>query len=380
MEKKVSYQTMIPVSCPSLGNEELSEVKKVLDSHWLGMGKWVFEFEKKIKDFIGAGNVIAVNTGTTAIHLALDAIGLSRGDEVIVPSLTFAGSVQPILNCGARPVFCDIDARTLNMDVADMRRKINRKTKVIMPVHYSGLACDMDAILKTAEKYSLRVIEDAAHAFGSLYKGRKIGSFADVTCFSFDPIKNITCGEGGAIVTSDDNLAQTIYRKRILGIDRDTWSRYSHKREWFYNVVTTGYRYHLSNINAAIGIIQIGKIDRFLAKKRQLIRIYDAALGGVKGIELLMRDYENTAPFNYVIKVTRCRDRLMEFLKARGIDSGVNYIPNHLQPVFRPYKTALPVTERVWEQILTLPLYCDMSRRDINRIIGCVKEFFTKNA
>src|SRR3989338_1393487 len=170
MEKKVSYQTMIPVSCPSLGNEELSEVKKVLDSHWLGMGKWVFEFEKKIKDFIGAGNVIAVNTGTTAIHLALDAIGLSRGDEVIVPSLTFAGSVQPILNCGARPVFCDIDALTLNMDVADMRRKINRKTKVIMPVHYSGLACDMDAILKTAEKYSLRVIEDAAHAFGSLYK------------------------------------------------------------------------------------------------------------------------------------------------------------------------------------------------------------------
>jgi perosamine synthetase len=371
-----NYEKIMPVSRPSLGTEELSEIKKVFDSHWLGMGAWVQDFEKELRCFIGAKNAIAVNTGTTALHLALDSIGIKKGDEVIVPSLTFAASIQAIMLTGATPVFCDIESDTLNMDIADARKRVTNKTKAIMPVHYSGLPCEMDSIMKLAKEHNLRVVEDAAHAFGSTYRGKKIGSFGDIACFSFDPIKNITCGEGGAITTSDDALARLIYSKRILGIDKDTWSRYKHKREWFYDVTVLGFRYHMSNINAAIGSVQIKKLDRFLARKREIVRRYDDEFKGLKGVELLKRDYDNTAPFNYIIKIKKDRDGLMDFLKKKNIDSGVHYIPNHLQPFFADFRTALPVTEKVWEEILTLPLYCDMTDTDVGLVAGAIKGFF----
>jgi perosamine synthetase len=371
-----NYEKLIPVSRPSIGQDELSEINEVFKTGWLGLGKWVFEFENVIKGFTGAKNAIAVNTGTTALHLALDAIGVKRGDEVIVPSLTFAASIQAIMLCGARPVFCEVSADTLNADVKDIKRKISLRTKAIMPVHYCGLPCDMDAILDIARKNNLKVVEDAAHAFGSSYKGKKIGSFGDLTCFSFDPIKNITCGEGGAITTPDDELAQLIYKKRILGIDKDTWSRYKHKRDWFYNVTTLGFRYHMSNINAAIGLTQFKKMAEFLEKKKKIVKIYDKEFKRIKGIEVLKRDYKNTAFFNYIVKVKKGRDGLMEFLKKEGIDSGVHYIPNHLQPFFKRYAVSLPVTEKVWQEILTLPLYSDMTDNVVERVIASIKKFF----
>ena len=294
--------------------------------------------------------------------------------------MTFAASVQAIATCRARPVFCDICEDTLNCDIDDIRKKITKKTKVIMPVHYSGLPCDMDRILGLAKRYSLRVVEDAAHAFGSFYKGKKIGSFGDIACFSFDPIKNITCGEGGAVVTNDDKLTRVMIKKRILGINKDTWSRYKHKRDWFYNVTTLGFRYHMSNINAAIGLVQFGKFDQFIRRKREIVKRYDDELGRIDGIDLLKRDYENTVFFNYIIKVKEGRDRLIKFLKERRIDSGVHYIPNHLQPFFKSPKVSLPVTEKVWKKILTLPLYSDMTDEDVKRVIKSVKEFFARNA
>lgn len=373
----MSYENLIPVSRPSIGEEELAAVGEVFKSGWLGMGKWVFEFENELKKFIGAKNVIAVNTGTTALHLALDALGITKGDEVIVPSLTFAASVQAIMACGAKPVFCDVCPDTLNVDITDIRRKITPQTKAVMPVHYSGLPCDMDALLRISKKYNLRVIEDAAHAFGSFYKNKKIGSFADITCFSFDPIKNITCGEGGAVVTNDNELSQLIYKKRILGIDKDTWSRYKHKRDWFYTVTTLGFRYHMSNINAAIGLAQLKKFDTFIERKKQIVKMYDRELKKLKAIKILKRDYENTAPFNYIVRVNKERDGLMEFLKKQGIDSGVHYIPNHLQPFFTPYKVSLPVTEKVWQEILTLPLYSELRNGDVERVISSIKEFYS---
>ncbi|MDD5435920.1 MAG: DegT/DnrJ/EryC1/StrS family aminotransferase [Candidatus Omnitrophica bacterium] len=371
------YEKLIPVSSPSLGKDELGEIGKVFDSKWLGLGKWVLEFENEIKRFLGAKNAVGTSSGTTALHLALDSIGIKKGDKVIVPSLTFAASVQSIMTTGATPVFCDVEPDTLNMDVDDLARRITKKVRAIMPVHYSGLACDMDAIMEIAGKNRVRVVEDAAHAFGSSYKGRRIGSFGDVTCFSFDPIKNITCGEGGAITTNDDKLVRTIYKKRILGIDKDTWSRYAHKRDWFYNVTELGFRYHMSNINAAIGLVQIKKFDDFMRKKRAIVERYDEEFSGIGGIELLRRDYEDTAPFNYIIKVKSAkRDGLMKFLKARGIDSGVHYIPNHIQPFFKDFRKRLPVTEKVWKEILTLPLYYGMSDSDMDKIIDSVKTFF----
>ena len=377
--KKWLYDKLIPVSRPSVGDEEISEIRKVLKTGWLGLGAWVLKFENQIKEIIGAKHVIAVNTGTTALHLALDACGIGRGDEVIVPSLTFVATVQAVAMTGAKPVFCDIEPDSLNMDIDDAARCMSKKTRAIIPVHYCGLPCNMERIMDFAKGSKLRIIEDAAHAFGSRYKGKMIGSFGDVTCFSFDPIKNITCGEGGAIATNDDPLAHLIYKKRILGIDKDTWSRYKHKRDWFYNVTELGFRYHMSNINAAIGLVQIKKLDEFMQKKRNIMKRYDAEFACLDGLELLRRDYENAAPFNYIIKVKNGqRDNLMQFLKERGIDSGVHYIPNHIQPVFKKFKRRLPVTERVWKEILTLPLYYDMKDADTAFVIDSVKKFFKR--
>jgi len=372
METKVR---VIPNARPSIGKEELLEVQKVFETGWLGMGSVVFEFEKAISGYLGAKHVICVNTGTSAIHIALDALGLKEADEVIVPSLTFVSSIQAICACGATPVFCEIDPDTLCIDLKDVKKKLTKRTKAIMPVHYGGEPCDMEGLISLARQFSLNLVEDAAHAFGSRYKGKMVGSLGDLTCFSFDPIKNITCGEGGAVVTGDDKLAQIIIKKRILGIDKDTWHRYKNQRSWSYEVVTKGYRYHLSNINAAIGMVQLRKIEDFLRKKRDVCGQYNAAFNGLKGITLLKRDYGNIAPFNYVIRVKKDRDALIGYLKERGIDAGIHYIPNHLQPAFKQFYTPLPVTEGVFDQIATLPLYVDMNEQDILRVIEAVLSF-----
>lgn len=366
---------MIPVARPCVGEKELEEVRKVFKTGWLGMGAWVKEFEEELKKFLGAGNIVAVNTGTSALHLALESLGIGKGDEVIVPSLTFAASIQAILGCGCRPVFCDVYSNTLNMDVRDVERKITSKTKAIMPVHYSGLPCQIDKIIEIARGNKIFVVEDAAHAFGSTYRGKKIGNFGDITCFSFDPIKVITCGEGGAIVTNNDEISQIAVKKRILGISKDTWSRYKHKRSWFYNVEMLGYRYHMSNINAAIGLVQLRKFPLFLRRRQEIVKKYDKSLEGVKGIELIEHDYENVSPFNYIIKVKKGREALMKFLKENGIDSGIHYIPNHLHRFFAPYATKLPITEKLWKQILTLPLYYGLKDKEITKITRAIRLF-----
>jgi perosamine synthetase len=366
----------LPVSRPSIGQEELKEVEKVFSTGWLGLGSTVFDFENKLKDYLGAKNVVAVNTGTTALHIALDAFGIKEGDEVIVPSLTFCASVQVITALGARPVFCEINPDNLNMDVSDVKKRITAKTKAIMPVHYCGQACDMDALMEIGKNKNIAIIEDAAHAFGSSYKGRKIGSFGDVTCFSFDPIKNITCGEGGAVVLSNDKVAEEIRRKRILGIDKDTWHRYKNERSWFYEVTTQGYRYHMSNINAAIGLAQLKKFDAFIARKKEIVRRYNEAFYDLKGLMLLDWNLKETAPFTYIIRVRDGRrDEMMDFLKDRGVGTGIHYIANHIQPFFQKYATALPVTEQIWQEILTLPLYVDMTDDDVNLVIKAVTAF-----
>lgn len=370
---------MIPNARPSIGEEELSKVREVFASAWLGMGSLVFEFEKALKNFLQAKNVIAVNTGTSALHIALDALGLKKGDCVLVPSLTYVATIQAIISCGATPIFCDIQENTLNIDIEDLKKKINPRIRVILPVHYGGLPCQMDEILDIAYGHKITVVEDAAHAFGSTYKGKKIGSFGEITCFSFDPIKNITCGEGGVVVVNDDNLAQKIIKKRILGIDKDTWHRYRNKRSWFYEVVMPGFRYHMSNINAAIGLVQLGKINRFLERKRTAVKRYDEAFRNIEGIELLYRDYEQTAPFNYTVRVKDSqRDDVLDFLNKNGIGAGVHYIPNHLQPLFKDAEIKLPTTEKVWSQILSLPLYADITEEEIDTVIDKVREYFLK--
>lgn len=369
---------MIPVSRPSIGKEELAAVKKVFDSGWLGMGSCVKEFEDAISKFLNGSSVIAVNTGTTALHLALDALGITKGDEVIVPSLTFVATVQAITATGATPVFCDIEEDTLNIDVKDVERRITSKTKAVIPVHYRGVPCDMDALMSVAKKNNIKVVEDAAHAFGSHYKGKPIGSFGDITCFSFDPIKVVTCGEGGAVAFRDELLLSLIQQKRILGIDKDTWSRYKNERSWFYNVVTQGYRYHMSNINAAIGLVQLKKFKKMNARRIAIAKRYDRELSKIGGLELLRTNYKDIAFFMYIIKVKKDRDGLMKHLKENGIDSGIHYIPSHLFTLYKGISTKLPATEKVWEEILTLPLYPDLTASDQKKVIHSIKAYFKK--
>lgn len=323
---------MIPVQQPSLGEEEINLVKRVFDSRWLGLGSTVKEFEEELKKFLGAKYVMAVNSGTSALHITLDAFGIRAGDEVVVPSLTFVATIQAIISCGAKPVFCDVYPDTLNIDIDDTLKNIGPRVKAIVPVHYGGLPCRMDELIDISRRKGVLLIEDAAHAFGSSYKGRKIGNLSDATCFSFDPIKNITCGEGGAVVLDNEEICQNIYKRRILGIDKDTWSRYKNERSWFYEVNSPGFRYHMNNINAAIGLAQLKKFPKFVKRKREIMRRYDDAFREVEDLELLSHDYQNSAPFFYVIKVKKKRDALMNFLKENGIGTGIHYIPNHLQP------------------------------------------------
>lgn len=366
---------VIPIAKPSVGKEELEGVRKVFETHWLGMGSFVHQFEKMVEAHTGAKYAVAVNTGTTAIHLALAGIGIKPGDEVIVPSLTFVGSVHPILNLGAIPVFCEIQPDTLNIDITDAKKRITRNTKAIVVVHYGGMACDMDEVLKIGRRYGVRIVEDAAHAFGSLYKGKKIGSFGDVACFSFDPIKALTCGEGGCVTTNNARLAEILRRKRLLGISKDTWLRYKNKRSWFYEVVTEGYRYHMSNINAAIGLAQFEKFDKFVKKRRAIVKEYDDFFKNVNGVKLLRRDYRESVPFNYTIKIGNRRDAFITYLQSRGVSININYIPNHIQPFFKKFRANLPVTEKVWKEIVSLPLYYDMQRSEIEKVKNTVKSF-----
>ena len=374
----MSNKITIPVQRPSIGKEELAAVGKVFESGWLGMGSVVKEFEDAVASFLGARHVVATNTGTTALHLALDSIGLKAGDEVIVPSLTYVATIQAIAATGATPVFCDVEEDTLNMDLSDVEGKITDKTKAVVPVHYRGMPCDMDRLLKLADESDLRVVEDAAHAFGSRYKGKKIGSFGDLACFSFDPVKNVTCGEGGAVTTQKTEFVDLLQRKRILGIDRDTWSRYHDKRSWFYDVTARGYRYHMSNINAAIGLAQLKKYDRMNARKIAIAKIYDREFAGLEKFELLRTDYDGLSLFIYIIKVRDGREQLMKFLEERGIGAGIHYIPCHLFSFYRREGVKLPATEKIYKQILTLPLFPDMADEQVECVTSAIKAWHGK--
>lgn len=369
---------MIPVSKPSLGKEELELISEVFDSSWLGLGSYGTEFEKIVSEYIGAKNVIAVNSGTSALHLALEASGLSEGDEVIVPSLTFCASIQAITALGAIPVFCEVMPETLGIDPEDAISRITKKTRAIMPVHFCGISVQMDKILEIGNDHDLIIVEDAAHAFGSSYRGSKIGSFGHITCFSFDPIKNISCGEGGVVITNNDLLAELIRKKRILGIDHDSWSRMEHKLSQLYDVTTQGFRYHMSNINAAIGLAQFRKIESFRSSKTKIVLRYNEAFREIDGISLLNWNINETFPFIYIFRVLNDRrDLLMNYLEKKGISTSINYTPNHLLSYFNKGQK-LPVTEKLYKEIITLPLFVDMKERELDHIISSVRGFFGK--
>lgn len=369
---------MIKSSRGCCGAEELAQVKEAFEYGYFGLAFKVNEFEEKLGAYLNSDRqVIAVNTGTSALHIALDALDLKEDDEVILPSFTFVATAQAVTACGAKPVFCEVDPETMLMDIEDVKKRITAKTKVIIPVHYAGACCDMDALMALKEQYDLRIIEDAAHAIGSEYQGKKIGSFGDITCFSFDSIKVMTCGEGGAVVTNDGELAEIIRKKRLLGIDRKAMHVKDWKqRSWIYDVPFGGFRYHMSNINAAIGLAQLAKLDTFIARRRELCHKYMEELSGIEGIELPVCEFDTIAPFMFVIRVKdEKRDALKSFLMENDIESGISYIPCHTYSFYEEQQS-MPITEKVFKEVLCLPMHFELTDENICEVASVIRKFF----
>ena len=361
-------------SCISI--REKDAVISVLEKEYLGMGKEVKEFEKKLTSFFNR-ETICVNSGTAALQLALEACDIGIGDEVLVPSLTYVASFQSISATGAKPVACDISENNFLIDLSDAQKHLNKNTKAIMPVHFSGGVGDLESIYNFAKKNKLRVIEDAAHAFGTKYKNKRIGSIGDITCFSFDGIKNITSGEGGCIVTDDVEVLARIRDARLLGVEKDTERRYTGQRSWEFNVTAQGWRYHMSNIMAAIGLEQMKRFPEMASVRQCLAKYYDQLLHGHPRISLMHHDYNSVVPHIYVVRIQGLTNRkaLQESLQAQGIQSGIHYQPNHQLSFFSdPAAAPLPVTNAVYPEMLTLPLHADLTKQDVYYVCSKLKK------
>ena len=367
---------MIRLSRSVVGQEEQLALARVIEEGYLGMGHFTREFEAQLAAYLGGTRqVVCVSTGTAALQLALQALGVGRGDEVIVPSLTFVASFQAVSACGARPVACDVDPETAFMDVADVERRLTARTRVLMPVYYASAAPRLEEVYRCAAAHGLRVLEDAAHAFACYRAGVRVGSVGDVVCFSFDGIKNITAGEGGAIVTADARVAERARDARLLGVENDTEKRYAGDRSWDFEVREQGWRYHMSNLMAAIGSVQLTRLPAFAARRSELRNHYCTALAEVAGLRLLSLPREGVVPHIFPLRVLHGRrDALMAHLRACGIECGVHYKPNHLLARFRS-EYALPGAELLGRELLTLPLHAALSDEEQNTVIGAVCAF-----
>lgn len=375
----LSENKLIRLSKSCLKDAEKQAVMRVLDKEFLGMGEQVRIFEEKLSEFFQRPAVCVVN-GTAALHLALQACEIGKGDEVIVPSITYVASYQAITATGATPVACDVEEDSCCLDIIDAEKRITDKTKAIMPVHYSGGVGQLDKIYYIAEKYNLRVVEDAAHAFGTIYKDRKIGSFGDISCFSFDGIKNITSGEGGCVVTDDNKVLDLIKDARLLGVEKDTDKRFKGDRSWSFDVKKQGWRYHMSDIMAAIGIEQLKRFDEISSKRMNLADHYNKKLIGNSGFRTLNLDYTKVVPHIYVVLLNQgyLREKIIDHLKQNGIQAGVHYQPNNLLTYFSEKSLvkgeAFQVTDRVANKLLTLPLHEDLSNEQLEFVVNKFKE------
>ena len=368
----------LPIHRPYLGADEIERVGRVLESRWLGSGPVARAFEDRVAALCGAGNVVATSSGTVALQLALQGIDLQPGDEVVLPSLTFLASSQAVLAAGGQPVYCDVELETATVDPGSVAERIGPRTRALMPVHLGGFPCRLRELRDLAESRGLRVIEDAAHAFGSSYGDEPIGAAGDLTCFSFDPIKNITCGEGGAILTPDDELAETLRRMRNLGVDRDGWARRNAGQPWYQEALAPGLRAHMADVNAAIGLAQLDRLESLRTRRRELVRRYRAHLADVEALVPLRGDVDEVFPFFCAFRaLDGRRDALLSHLANARIQAWVHYVPNHLQPAFRAADTELPVTERLYLELISLPLYHELSDEDADRVVDSIRAFYT---
>jgi perosamine synthetase len=370
----------IPFHKTPVGEEEINAVVEVMKSGWLTMGPATIEFERKFKEFVGSKYALSVNSATAGLHLALKAVGIKEGDEVILPTNTFVATAEVVTYFNAVPVLCDIEESTHNIDVSKIESLITDKTKAIIPVHFAGQPCDMDEIYEIAKKYKLKVIEDAAHALPSTYKGEMIGALkvSDITCFSFYATKTLATGEGGMAVTDNEEYAKHMRINRLHGISRDAWDRYTDKGSWYYEVVDNGNKYNTTDIASAIGLVQLKKQYALLEKRKNIAEKYNKAFkGNEKTVPLKIKNDRTTSWHLYVIKVPK-RDFVIEELKKRGVNCSVHFIPVHKHPYYKKRYNLkdenYPVANRVFERSISLPIFPDMNEEEINYVIRNVLE------
>lgn len=373
-------------SQPDITEAEIEAVAATLRSGWVTTGPKCKQFEEEFVSFLGGGlDAVAVNSATAGLHLVLEALGVGPGDEVIVPTLTFTATAEVVRYLGADVVFVDVDPSTLNIDVGSVRAAISERSKVIIPVHYGGLACNMEEICLLANSFGLKVVEDAAHALPSTRNGCLVGTLnTAATVFSFYANKTMTTGEGGMVVTRDSGLASRMRIMRLHGIDRDAFDRFrSHRPAWYYEIVAPGFKYNLTDIAASMGLVQLRRLPGFLARRQELASRYRNGLADLPVIMPPEPPFGDVHSWHlYVIRLLDCsaisRDEVIVNLSKRGIGTSVHYVPLHRQPYWRDRYGLLPerfpVAEQAFASMISLPLYTTMSDGDVDRVLNALRE------
>lgn len=365
---------------PYLGEEELKEISDSFKKSWIGLGEKVAIFERNFCEYLNCESSIAVNSATAALHLSLSVFRFPRGKKVLVPDITFASTAfAPIYN-GLEPVFVDVNRDDVSISIRDLEKKCDKDCVAVLPVHYGGQPAHMDEIADFAKIKNLKIIEDCAHTLGAEYKGKKLGLWSDIGCFSFEEKKAMTTGDGGMICSNDASLVSSLKSKRWLGIDRDTWKRMNHNSEddskhWYYDINDLGFKYNMNDLSASIGIVQLRKLDEMNKKRSGIISKYIGGMQSLKHIKPIL-PYE---PFKYSYWLfgVRCekRDDLIRFMKKNGISTGVHYVPLNIVNYFKQWYTKCETAEEIWLTFVTLPLHVQLSDDEISYVLEKLQEF-----
>ena len=374
----------VPFHRADLGEEEIRAVSDVIRSGWLTMGPKTFEFERQFAQYIGASHAVAVSSGTAALHLALEAIGIKHDDEVLVPTTTFTATAEVVTYLGAKPVLVDVDPHTLNADPIDIERKITPHTKAIIPVHLGGTPCDMAEIHDLAAQHHLHVIEDAAHSLPAAYRGKRVGTISELTAFSFYATKTLTTGEGGMVTTENNEYAKRLQVMRLHGVARDAWNRYSSEGSWCYEVLGAGFKYNLTDLQSALGIVQLAKCDAMNLARRSIAQRYSSAFRSIESLQIPSVPADRESSWHLFVlrlhldQLRIERNQFIRELAERGVSASVHFIPLHLQPLYQRdygYKSGdLPVAEREYYRCLSLPIYPSMCGEEVEQVIWAVSD------
>jgi perosamine synthetase len=382
-------ETFLPFALPDLDESELAEIREALNSGWVTTGPKTKQFESEFASVVGAKHAVAVNSCTAAMHLALEAIGLKQGDEVITTPYTFAATAEVIRYFDARPVLVDVEPGFFNIDPALIERALTERTKAIMPVHIAGFPAELDPVHEIAKRRGIPVIEDAAHAFPTRYGGKMVGALSDVTCFSFYATKTITTGEGGMICTERDALADRCRMMALHGISKDAWKRYTAEGTWYYEIIAPGYKYNMTDVAAAMGLAQLRKARTMYERRKEIARIYHEAFSPIGELQIPGdRADAQHAWHLYMLRLNLDRLRInragfMEELKKRNIGASVHFIPLHVHPYYRDtfgYRPEdLPVAYREYMREVSLPIFSKMSGEDVQSVVDAVTAIVVAN-